>query len=193
MAGAAGRSPPAGHAPDQPRLHRRSPGPGPGGRLTPRLYLALDTATDVPSLALGSPESPGDDLRIASRRELSRDVERAAAELLARRGAGLTDLAGVIVSDGPGSFTGLRIGIAFAKGLCRAGGLALWSAPSLLGAAFAAAGGRGTVLAAYDAQRGDEYRAVYRFGTGDARGTAGPARVEVVSAPALVPADTPPP
>ena len=68
------------------------------------------------------------------------------------------------------------------------------SAPSLLGAALAAAGGRGAVLAAYDAQRGDEYRALYRFtAAGGANGAAAPARVEVVSAPALVPADTPPP
>ncbi|HTT67930.1 MAG TPA: tRNA (adenosine(37)-N6)-threonylcarbamoyltransferase complex dimerization subunit type 1 TsaB [Gemmatimonadales bacterium] len=158
-------------------------------------YLALDTATDVPTLALGSPDAPGEDLRIASRRDLSRDVERVAAELLARRGARVRDLAGVIVADGPGSFTGLRIGIAFAKGLCRAAGLALASAPSLLGAALAASGGRGTVLVEYDAQRGDRYRAVYRFADAppDRRGVTGSARVEVLAAPTLVPGDAPPP
>lgn len=156
------------------------------------LYLAFDTATDAPSLALGTPASPGDDLRVSSRRDLSRDIERVTASLLAARGARLGGLAGVIVADGPGSFTGLRIGIAFAKGLCRAAGLPLLSAPSLLGAALAASGGRGTVLVEYDAQRGDVYRAVYRF---DARapGAAGAGRVETVAAPALAPGDAPPP
>ncbi len=47
------------------------------------LYLALDTATDVPSLAVGTPEAPGGDLRIPSRRDLSREIEHAVRRLLA--------------------------------------------------------------------------------------------------------------
>jgi len=152
------------------------------------LYLALDTATDAPSLALGSSEDPGEDLRLASRRDLSRDIERAAAALLERRGVGLAALAGVIVADGPGSFTGLRIGIAFAKGLCRGRGCALLAAPSMLGAALAATGGAGTVLVEYDALRGDVYRAVYRFAAPPA-----PGAVEIVEPPALVARAVPPP
>jgi len=155
------------------------------------LYLALETATDVPTLALGSPDAPGEPLRLASRRDLSRDIESATRTLLERRRVGLGDLAGVIVSDGPGSFTGLRIGIAFAKGLCRARGLPLLAAPSMLGAAFAAVGGAGTVLVEYDALRGDVYRAAYRFGP--ARDAAGVAALEVLDAPALVPREPPAP
>ena len=139
-------------------------------------YLALDTATDVPSLALGTSEAPGEDLRIPSRRDLSRQIEHAVARLLADRGVGVADLAGVVVADGPGSFTGLRIGIAFAKGLCRAGRLPLLATPSLLGAAWTAVRGSGLVLAEYDALRGDVYRAAYRLGGGG---------VEVLLAPAL--------
>ncbi len=160
------------------------------------LYLALDTATDVPTLALGTPDAPGEDLRIASRRDLSRDVERVTAELLGRRGIGVADLGAVVVADGPGSFTGLRIGIAFAKGLCRGRGLPLLAGPSLLGAALAACGAEGTVAVEYDALRGDVYRAVYRFTSGKSA-TAAAAResaaggVEVIAAPALVPRDAP--
>ena len=153
------------------------------------VFLALDTATDVPSLALGTATDPGEDLRVPSRRDLSREIERATAALLARERVDVGGLAGVIVADGPGSFTGLRIGIAFAKGLCRAGGLPLLAAPSMLGAAFAASGGAGSVLVAYDALRGDVYRALYRFAAG---GKAAPA-VEVVSPPSLVPGDAPAP
>jgi tRNA threonylcarbamoyl adenosine modification protein YeaZ len=151
------------------------------------LLLALDTATDSPSLALGSPTEPGAEVRIASRRDLSRDIETVARRLLSARGVAVSELAGVVVADGPGSFTGLRIGIAFAKGLCRAGGRPLLAGPSLLGAALAACGGAGTVLVEFDALRGDVYRAVYRFA-----GAPAP-RVEVLAAPALVPRDAPPP
>ncbi len=140
------------------------------------LYLALDTATDVPSLALGTPAAPGDDLRIPSRRDLSAQIEHAAGRLL---GGGIERLAGVVVADGPGSFTGLRIGIAFAKGLCRARRLPLLAAPSLLGAAWAAVGGAGTALVEYDALRGDVYRAAYRLS---------PRGVEVLLPPTLAPA-----
>ena len=70
----------------------------------------------------------------------------------------------------------MRIGIAFAKGLCRAGRLPLLAAPSLLGAAWTAVDGAGLVLAEYDALRGDVYRAAYRLGR---------LGVEVLLAPAL--------
>ncbi len=146
------------------------------------LYLALDTATDTPSLALGTPRDPGPGIRLPGRRELSREIERLAAQLLSARGIAAPDLAGVIVADGPGSFTGLRIGIAFAKGLCRASGRPLLTAPSLLGAAWTAAGGHGVSLAAYDALRGDVYRAAWRFAPGG---------VELLLAPGVERADAP--
>ncbi len=145
-------------------------------------YLALDTATDTPSLALGTPRDPGTGIRIPGRRELSREIEGLAARLLSERGIEARALAGIIVADGPGSFTGLRIGIAFAKGLCRALGCPLWSAPSLLGAAWAASNGSGPVVAEYDALRGDVYRAAYR---------CSPGAIEVLLAPTVERADAP--
>jgi tRNA threonylcarbamoyladenosine biosynthesis protein TsaB len=130
------------------------------------MILSLDTATDWPSLALGTAADPGEDLRLPDRRDLSRHIERVVAGLLAARGAGPRDLAGVCVADGPGSFTGLRIGAAFAKGLCRALGVPLLVAPSLVGAAVQAARRSGAglprdVVVRYDALRGEWYRAVY--------------------------------
>jgi tRNA threonylcarbamoyladenosine biosynthesis protein TsaB len=145
-------------------------------------FLALDTATDRPSLALGSPDAPGVDLPVPSRHELSRQIERLASGLLTLRGIAVRELAGVAVADGPGSFTGLRIGIAFAKGLCRAAGLRLVTAPSLMAAARAAARGSEPVVAEFDALRGEVFCAAYRFG---------PA-VEVLAAPALVAAGSEP-
>lgn len=140
--------------------------------------LALDTATDRATFAAGMPGSLVADHAITERRDLSRALESVAAEALRAAGIAARDLGAVVVADGPGGFTGLRIGIAFAKGLSRALGVPLLAAPSLLGAARAVAPGAATVLAEYDALRGDVYRAVYRF---DADGV-----VTVLEAPALV-------
>jgi len=148
------------------------------------MILSLETATDFPCMALGTPDDPGEDVRLADRRALSREIERMVAGLLESRGLAVRALTGVLVADGPGCFTGLRIGAAFAKGLCRVLGVPLLTAPSLLGAAArAAAAARRSppleVVARYDALRGECYRAVYRIGIG---GT------EVLAPPTLVPA-----
>ncbi|MBI4542164.1 MAG: tRNA (adenosine(37)-N6)-threonylcarbamoyltransferase complex dimerization subunit type 1 TsaB [Gemmatimonadetes bacterium] len=149
------------------------------------MFLALDTATDRPTLALGAPRDPGSDVRIASRRDLSRDIERVAGRLLYERGIQIGSLSGIVVADGPGSFTGLRIGIAFAKALCRALGVPLLAAPSLLGAARAAALGAATVYVAYDALRGEVYRALYRLPDRASVASGGSEPVLVLLAPAL--------
>jgi tRNA threonylcarbamoyladenosine biosynthesis protein TsaB len=125
-------------------------------------HLSLDTATDRPTLALGSPEDPGPDAVIAHRHDLSRDIDAVARGLFAQHGISGTNLVAVVVSDGPGSFTGLRIGIAFAKGLARALGIPLLAAPSMMGAARSVASS-GTVVVDYNALRGDAYRAVYQL------------------------------
>jgi tRNA threonylcarbamoyladenosine biosynthesis protein TsaB len=145
------------------------------------MILAVDTATDYPTIALGIPEAPGAELRVEDRRSLSRDIGAIVAGLLLARGVTPSELTGILVADGPGAFTGLRIGAAFAKGMCRALGVPLLTAPSLLGAAAGAARAAGgaaplDVEVRYDALRGECYRAVYRVGASG---------VEVLSAPAL--------
>jgi len=145
------------------------------------LFLALDTATDRPTLALGTAGEPGPDAVIAHRHDLSGAIDVVSRQLLTARGVSPKDLAGIVIADGPGSFTGLRIGIAFAKGMARALDIPMLSAASLTGAARAVSE-RGVVVAEYGALRGDVYRAVYRFE---------PGRITVVSPPALVPAVTP--
>ena len=74
--------------------------------------------------------------------------------------------------DGPGSFTGLRVGAAVAKALVQARGLPLWTAPSLLVRAAGVARDGRTVLAVADALRGELYAAAYRFDAGGCRNDA---------------------
>lgn len=129
-------------------------------------YLALDCATDVGSVAVGEPGSPGPEIVIGGRRHAA-ELVPAARECLRLAGRSWPDLAGVIVADGPGSFTGLRIAFATAAGLLRQRpGMPLLTAPSLLAAAWigsrVAAGPR--VAALFDALRGEVYAAIYEFG-----------------------------
>lgn len=140
------------------------------------LLLALDTATERPSIALGESGTAVAEIVIAHRNRLSAEIETVTCELLRAQGVGAQELGGVAVADGPGSFTGLRIGIAFAKGVCRALGAPLFTAPSMLGAAMSRAGGRvATVVVEYDALRGEVYRAVYRIGPGEVATASPPA------------------
>lgn len=85
-------------------------------------------------------------------------------EALKEAGAGWPDLARIAVSVGPGSFTGLRVGVAAARGLALALGIPAVGVATLeaLAEPFRHAG---PVLAAMDAKRGEVYLAVY--GPGD--------------------------
>ncbi len=141
-----------------------------------KLYLALDTATDVAGVAVGTASNTAAEIVIADRRH-GTALAPAIQNALELAGVTMDDLSGVVLADGPGSFTGLRIGVATAKGLIQSHDhLTLAVVPSLLGLAWSAHGfGWRTVAAAYDALRGDLFAAVYRFAGG----------VETVVAPML--------
>ena len=78
-------------------------------------------------------------------------------------GFALSDLGGVAVAAGPGSFTGLRIGMGTAKGICLACGLPLLAVPTLEGLALRAAFSGLPVCAMLDARRGEVYAGVYHL------------------------------
>lgn len=67
----------------------------------------------------------------------------------------------VAISIGPGSFTGLRIGLSFAKGLAYAGGLRIVGVPTLDALALAAPPWEGRLCVALDARKQEVYAALY--------------------------------
>ncbi len=71
------------------------------------------------------------------------------------------DMDAIAVSVGPGSFTGLRIGISTAKGLAAGAGLGMVAVSSLDGLAYNMINANGLVVPIMDARRNQVYTAVY--------------------------------
>ena len=129
------------------------------------LALALDTTTRTGGVALV------DDDRIVEERV--GDSSRAPAErlpgeplaLLQAHGVALASIDLFAVASGPGSFTGLRIGIATMQGFAFAGGRRMAGIPALeaLGHMGSVARAPGSIVAAWmDARRRDVFAALYR-------------------------------
>ena len=130
------------------------------------IWLALDTATDRASVALGTGVRDAVEETLAGARRHASGLLPMVDRLLDRAAIGLERVGGVLLSDGPGSFTGLRVGASVAKALVRARGLEIRSAPSLMVRAAGHARPGEVALAVADALRGEVYAAAYRFGPG---------------------------
>jgi tRNA threonylcarbamoyladenosine biosynthesis protein TsaB len=127
------------------------------------MWLAIETATERASVAVGRSAGDAVEETLAGARRHAAGLLPIIGLALERAGVTLGDLRGVALSDGPGSFTGLRVGASVAKALVHARGLPLWTTPSLMVRASGVAREGDTVLAVTDALRGEVYAAAYRF------------------------------
>jgi tRNA threonylcarbamoyladenosine biosynthesis protein TsaB len=126
----------------------------------PMLLLGIDTCGPQGSVALA--ELRADALDLMGETELagktySARLVGAIRELLAEQKAGVRDLGAIVVTSGPGSFTGIRIGLSTAKGLAEAQRTPLVAVSRLAVLAHFA----GTQAAALDASRGEFYLGEY--------------------------------
>jgi tRNA threonylcarbamoyladenosine biosynthesis protein TsaB len=154
------------------------------------MWLALETATDRASVALGEGAADAVEENLSGARRHAGALLPMIEAVLRRRGVILDQVSGLVVSDGPGSFTGLRVGASVGKALARARGLPLWTAPSLVVRAAGVAGdGPRLVLAVSDALRGEVYAAAVRFESGRIHPELEPGvwRPEALTALALAP------
>jgi len=120
----------------------------------PAPLLALDTGSPLVSVALARNGEVVASRSVEQARSSTRLLEMI-QEVLAAAGIGTKDLGGIAVLRGPGSFTGLRIGLATTLGLHQALGVRATAIPTLPVLAAAAGAGSGIMIAAVDALRGD--------------------------------------
>ncbi|MHB8875805.1 MAG: tRNA (adenosine(37)-N6)-threonylcarbamoyltransferase complex dimerization subunit type 1 TsaB [Myxococcaceae bacterium] len=129
------------------------------------MLLALDSSTLTLSLALverhGGEVYPREVIAHAPPRKQSQMLPGVLDELLGRHGVRLGDLEGLAVGLGPGSFTGLRIGLATVKALAYAARLPLGGASSLAAVALEGPEGR-VLLTSAVARAGELYVGRYR-------------------------------
>src|SRR6202041_3816726 len=129
------------------------------------MLLSLNTCGSMASVALGVPGLNKVEIvataELAVRTYSARLIPEIAA-LLESRYATLRDIEAIVVVSGPGSFTGIRVGLSTAKGLAEGAGIPLIAVSRL--ALLANASGLPHVLAAVDAGRGEYYVGEYRNG-----------------------------
>ena len=125
--------------------------------------LAMDTATMVSSVAVAAEERVLAEVTAETRFTHSETLVANIEEVLRLADVNREELSAVAVSLGPGSFTGLRIGLAAAKAIAYALSIPLVGVPTLevLAAAFPSPGA--IVAPLIDAQKGNGYFALYRF------------------------------
>jgi tRNA threonylcarbamoyladenosine biosynthesis protein TsaB len=127
------------------------------------LLLGIDTCGPKGSVALG--RLAGRDLEILGQTELegrsySTTLVAAVGELLAQAGVALKDLGGIVVVNGPGSFTGVRVGLSAVKGLAEAAQIPVVAVSRL----EVLSRKSGVPAAALDAHRGEVFLRVERLG-----------------------------
>lgn len=142
--------------------------------------LHIDTSTEICSVCISDQGKP---LTIRETAEDKSHATRLAVfvqECLEELKISLPELQAVAVSKGPGSYTGLRIGVSFAKGICYAAGIPLITVPTLQSMALqmrtlliaqGQADFHPTLCPMIDARRMEVYAALYNLDLQEIRTT----------------------
>ncbi len=126
------------------------------------LLLAIDTASQMPSLALYDGERVLAEETWRSANSHTVELMPSLVRMLERQRVSPAELRGIAVALGPGSFTGLRIGLSLAKGLALTLAIPLIGIPTLYALVYAQERPRGPVCAVLQAGRGRVSAALYR-------------------------------
>jgi tRNA threonylcarbamoyladenosine biosynthesis protein TsaB len=128
--------------------------------------LAVDTSTLTGAVALLDGDAAVAECRLSTRVTHSERLLATVDRLLDAAGWRLGDLEALAVGVGPGSFTGLRIGVSTMKSLAFATGLPLAGVPSLDALAWSLPFAGCVLCPIVDARKGEVYAASYRTDQG---------------------------
>ena len=131
------------------------------------LYLALDTSGPTGFVAVGRGGDVLGRARMERRGQHAARIVGSVRRVLQDASVDVKELAGIIVGEGPGSFTGVRVAAATAKGMAHALGIPLWAVSSLAAAAVGDVGrsGAGVRYILFDARGERVYGACYGVGS----------------------------
>ncbi len=125
--------------------------------------IAFDSSSDILTVALGTGDAVYSSVTDAGLRH-AEQLLPSVRSLLRQAGLAPGDLELVVCSRGPGSFTGLRIGMATAKGLSAGSRIPFVAVPTLDLLAWGLSWYDGWTMPAIDARKGRFYTALYRAG-----------------------------
>ncbi len=129
--------------------------------------LGIETATPVASVAVASREGILAERMVHNKRTHSVNLLPMIKAVLEESEAGRRNLEGIAVSSGPGSFTGLRIGMSTAKALAAVWNIPVVAVPTLEALAFVLKGHGSLVCPILNARKNEVYAAVYESPGGD--------------------------
>ena len=141
--------------------------------------LALDSSSGGGSAALGVGGRVVAQVALEDGRGSSATLLPAVDRVLREGGVAPRDLGAVVVGGGPGSFTGLRIAAATAKGIVRALGVPLFAYSGLLAAAAAHRAMGRPVCALFDARNREVFAGCWRLAEGGVEEVLAPAALSV--------------
>lgn len=131
------------------------------------ILLYIETSGEICSVALSRRTELIREIVVKEPRAHARIIAPMVEEILNKSAISISDTDAIVVSEGPGSYTGLRVGVSVAKGLCFGSGKPLIAVGSLDLIAVTAAKNRSdigsfhTIIPMIDARRMEVYTAVY--------------------------------
>lgn len=128
--------------------------------------LAIDSSAKAASAAVVSEEAVLASFHLDVKLTHSQTLMPMCQQVLACAGLTMEDIHGIAVSKGPGSFTGLRIGMAAVKGLAFAKNLPCVGVSTLKSLAYNLQGFEGIACAVMDARRNQVYNALFALRDG---------------------------
>lgn len=133
--------------------------------------LGIDTATGTCSLALGDGDSFKGELQIDAGKSHLELLLPGIYRLLEEHGLDIGDVDAIAAGTGPGTFSGLRVGIATARGLAQALSVPVAGASTLKalaqGMASGQKSGEAELLPLVDARRGQVFTQLFRMANGE--------------------------
>lgn len=131
------------------------------------MLLAIDTATLASGVALATADKLVAEIILQTKKTHSERLMPHIEQLLELGQTAKEDITAIAVSIGPGSFTGLRIGLATAKALAYVWRVPVVGVSTLAALAYACPAPNSLLCPLLDAQKGNVYQAVYRWEAGN--------------------------